>query len=665
MPAGLKKILPLLFLWVGLTHPLFAVSEGVDEVFTLSDMEETVQLNGEWHFFWEQTYHTHLISKASTPKVKVPGEWNDRGYPVIGYGLLKRTVVATGTKGRSMALYVPSVCNNYNLYINGHKVGSAGVFGTSAATAQAGYEPKVVEFTVFSDTIEIAFEVSNFFYREGGINYNLRLGLEDHIEKKYRTQLMIQSFSSGALFIMALYFLCIFMIRKGAESVPLYFGLLCLFSCLRIFSTETILWHQFNIPISWEFLIKVEIVSIMLMPTFGILYLTALVEEQRFKWLMYIFNILSLLGCCFVFFNSSYRASFIVPPFRYFVTLELLYLLFIMYRAMFVTKHPLGQLAAVGYLVIFCVGINDIVYSAGLINTFYAIPIAIFVYVIVQAIVLAKKSAMAFGEVELLTLQLGEANRNQEKIIDNRTLELNRKQKELEQYNSIKDKIFSIIGHDLRAPIATLSSVLTLAEHADDSTMNELKSYFKGIKRNVDNLNLTIENLLVWSQSQINGVKLNRQKVNLNAEVGSVIELFGLVALQKEIVLMHQLQSQYDLYVDPAHLNLILRNVLSNSLKFTNIGGSVVISASKPTLKTVKICITDNGIGIQSERVSQVFNPVAHSTTYGTLNEKGTGLGLKLCKEYAEANGGSITIESTMGVGTKVCIILPVDSSAT
>jgi signal transduction histidine kinase len=469
---------------------------------------------------------------------------------------------------------------------------------------------------------------------------------------------MIQSFSSGALFIMALYFLCIFFIRKR-EYVPLYFGLLCLVSCLRIFSTETILWQQFNIPISWDCLIRVEIISIMLMPTFGILYLSSLVEEKKLRSLTYMVNTVSVLGCCFVLFNDTYTASFIVPPFRYFVTLQLIFILLIMYRAVFVTKHSLGRLAACGYLIIFVVGLNDILYSAGLTNTFYAISIAIFVYVIIQAIVLAKKSGLAFSEVELLTLQLSEMNRNQEKVIDNRTLELNAKTKELEQYNSIKDKIFAIIGHDLRAPIATLSSVLTLAEQADDTTITELRTYFKGIKRNVDNLNLTIENLLVWSQSQINGVKLNKQKVNLNNEVDNVIAVYGLLALQKEIVLMHKLQAQYVLDVDPAHLNLIIRNVISNSLKFTNVGGAIVISASQPTPETVQICIKDNGIGIQPERIEQMMNPASHYTTYGTLNEKGTGLGLMLCKEYAEANGGYITIESAAGLGTKVCIILP------
>jgi two-component system, sensor histidine kinase ChiS len=627
--------------------------------YNLSDIKGGINLNRNWKFYWNTTLSEITTGGQKTSvEAFVPGEWNDLGNPGQGYGVYITNLVVHGAKGKRFGVYIPSVSNNYNFYVDGKKVSSAGVFSTIPEDAQPEYEPKIVEFLAASDTIQLAFEISNFFYREGGINYNVRFGEEGQIENFNRRNIIIQSFSAGALFIMAIYFLFIYFIRKR-EKIPLYFGVLCMVASIRIVSTEMILWRQFEVPLTWEALIKVEILSIMLIPTFGALYLLALVEEFKYRWIMYIFNGVTAILGCFVVFGSPLTASLVVPPFRYFAGIQLVFLLWMMFRAVFQRKHALGQLAAMGYIIIFTAGFNDILYSANLVQTAFVLPIAIFVYVIVQAIVLAKKSALAFDEVELLTLKLGEVNRNQEHIIEQRTIELNKKTKQLEQYNSIKDKIFSIIGHDLRAPIATLSSVLTLAEQADDHTLTELRSYFKGIKRSVDNLNLTIENLLVWSQSQINGVKLNKQKINLNNEVDNVIALFGLIALQKEIVLMHQINSHYTVVADPAHLNLILRNVVSNSLKFTNRGGAIVITASKPEPNLVKICIKDNGIGIQAEKVAQVLNPTSHFTTYGTLNEKGTGLGLMLCKEYTEANGGRITIESASGVGTKVCISLP------
>ena len=126
---------------------------------------------------------------------------------------------------------------------------------------------------------------------------------------------------------------------------------------------------------------------------------------------------------------------------------------------------------------------------------------------------------------------------------------------------------------------------------------------------------------------------------------------------------MHRLDGQYTVSVDPAHLNLILRNVISNSLKFTNIGGSIVVSVSRPDPSSVKICITDNGIGIQPERIEQLLNPVVHYTTSGTLNEKGTGLGLVIARGLVEAHGGTITVESAPGSGTTFTVALPISAN--
>jgi signal transduction histidine kinase len=450
---------------------------------------------------------------------------------------------------------------------------------------------------------------------------------------------------------MFFYFMGYYVIRR-IDPTALYFSLLCLTAALRVVSTQQILIRQFDLPISWTWLFKLELISITLIPMFGALYLFSLLNEKRYRKILHIFNGITIVISCYFLFTNVYWGSKIVPAFTYYALLEMVLLLMVVVKSMILRTHPLAQLASVGYFFVFAFGLNDILYSLSYINTFYAMPIAIFIYVFVQAIVLAKKYNNAFKEVEDLSGELQRVNKNQEAIIENRTAEL-------QGYNNIKDKIFSIISHDLRAAIASLSSVLSLAEDADDKTVLELRGYFKGIKRNVDNLNLTIDNMLVWSQSQINGIQTKPETINLNEEIDRSISLYSLVALQKEITLMHTLTEPFKVKVDPAHLSLILRNTISNSLKFTNIGGSIILSATRPSPNMVKICIADDGIGIHPDRIAELFNPQQHYSTYGTQNEKGTGLGLMLCKEYAEQNGGSITIESTEGKGTKVCVFLP------
>lgn len=641
-------LLCVLYSVLGWSHP---IRQEVLNV-TPETLQKVTKLDGSWDFYWNATYAGYQQREDSfhAEQIVVPGAWSMLHHPEFGYGLY--VIRVTGYKKHApLGLEVPSICNAFNLYVDGKLLCKGGIFGITQEQSKPDYVPQLVTFTPQSDTLEIAFEIANFYYREGGLNYSVAMAEVAPIILDFHRQIIIEAFITGALLLMFFYFMGYYVIRR-VDPTALYFSLLCLTAALRIISTQQILIRQFNVPISWTWLFKTELISMTLIPMFGALYLFSMLNEIRFRKTLRIFNVITVLLACYFLFSNVYWGSKVVPAFTYYALVEMVLLLLVVMRSMFLDNHPLARLAGIGYFFVFVFGLNDILYSLGIINTFYVMPIAIFIYVFIQAIILAKKYNNAFTEVEDLSGELQLVNKNQEAIIFHRTAEL-------EGYNKIKDKIFSIISHDLRAPIATLSSVLSLAEEADDKTVLELRGYFKGIKRNVDNLNLTLDNMLVWSQGQINGVELKPETINLVEEVERCVSLYSLVALQKEITLMHTISEPYKIKVDPAHLSLILRNTISNSLKFTNLGGSIIISASSPSPDKVKICITDNGIGIHADKIDTLFNPQLHYSTYGTQNEKGTGLGLMLCKEYAEQNGGAITIESAEGQGTKVCVFLP------
>jgi signal transduction histidine kinase len=621
---------------------------------THDELEDGIRLDGDWRFYWQTTFRDYNDSSSRVAQyVQVPGNWGMLSYPRKGYGLYTLHLVSPNIKGKELAIDIGPITTAYRVYIDGELKDTVGIFSVNESESRPDYFPKMIRFIAQSDTVEFAVEVSNYFYREGGINYHVSLGYAADTEFVFHRNLIFEAFMMGTLLLMFLYFSAFYAIRTSDRTV-IYFALLCLVSAVRIVSTGQILLRQTGICIPWELLIKIEFASIIMIPMFGILYLHTLLEEKVFnKWVIGMTSISVILVLLSVGLNS-YHASFIVPPFRLYALIELFFLMVIIVRAFFFSKHPLARLAVLGYVFVFVFGLNDILYSSGFLNTQYLLPVGIIVYVLIQAVVLTRKFSSSFDEVQQLSDKLQSINRSQEHIIDQRTAEL-------QNYNTIKSKIFAIISHDLRAPIATLSSVLTLIEEADDETITELKTYFKGIKRSVDNLNLTIENLLLWSQSQINGITLNQTAVNLNKEVENVFALYSLVALQKEISLMPKLNEQYDVFADKAHLNMILRNLISNSLKFTNVGGTIFVTCSEVEDGFAKMCISDDGIGIREEKLKQMFDPTVHYTSYGTLNEKGTGLGLMLCKEYIERNGGRITIESSFGFGTKVCLWIPMN----
>ena len=270
-----------------------------------------------------------------------------------------------------------------------------------------------------------------------------------------------------------------------------------------------------------------------------------------------------------------------------------------------------------------------------------------------MAFVVTRKFSLAFVDVQDLSEELAIVNKNQEDILERRTLELNNKANELEKNNAVKDKILNIIAHDLRAPIKTLNQVLNWVEEDEELTINETKKYLKSINRNVENLNLTIENLLTWSKNELNGINSDLTSFDIRGIINQVIELCRLQIDTKEIKITNQVIDRHIVLADSNHIHLILRNLISNAIKFSNPKGTIIISAFQINSQ-LQVCVADNGIGISPEAQTKLFKLNEHFTTYGTSNEKGTGLGLLLCKDYIEQNGGKLWVESELGKGTKV-----------
>lgn len=227
----------------------------------------------------------------------------------------------------------------------------------------------------------------------------------------------------------------------------------------------------------------------------------------------------------------------------------------------------------------------------------------------------------------------------------------------LHEINHTKDKLFSIIGHDLRSPINSLKGFLDLLA-SDNVTQDEFMMFVPSFQKNIDNVHETLENLLQWSKTQMGGVQIIPQNNNLFAIIESRLSLFEASAANKNIRLVSHISQQITVFVDENHLKIILQNLLSNAIKFTPTNGNVTISAQIID-NLVEIAVSDTGIGMTDDQKDKLFGITSHFTTYGTNGEKGTGLGLLLCKEFVEKNGGKIWIESTLNEGTTFKFTLP------
>lgn len=622
-------------------------------------LDKVVELNTHWRFYWQKMYPDYQDDTSIVgTDILAPRSWTTVNYPASGYGLFVLKVVMPHSSGNPVAVKIPSVTTSFNFYVDGVKLAHAGVVGRSDETTVSEYNPQVVVFTPQKDTMEFAFEVANYNYRVAGIDYLIAVGTFNKVNNTFNVFLYFAAFVSGALLLMFFYFIGFYFARRR-DLTALYFSLLCFFSALRIMSTDGILIRQLMLPVSWQWLVNIELISIVLIPVFGGLYLFALMGQTRFKIVLYAFNTISGLLTLYILVMDTYYDSLMVPPFLYYVFIQMSFIFFISIYTLFEKRTQLALYATMAYLIVFIAGVNDILYSKLIIDTAFLLPYAILFYVALQAVSMSRYIAFSFNKVEELSNELVSANKNQEQIIAARTAELHQQSVDLQKYNEVKDKIMSIIAHDLRSPIASLSSVITLAEIGDADDLETIRSFFNSVKPHIDNLNLTIDNLFVWAHNQINSNTLNATNLPLNSAIARVKPLYELVAKQKEVTLVNLAKEPIVVRADGSHLELVLRNLISNALKFSNKGGRVEISSKILENKMVEVAIKDNGVGISEENINRIFDTKTHYTTYGTSNEKGTGLGLRLCKEYVEFNGGTIAIESELGSGTTVRFTLP------
>ena len=228
------------------------------------------------------------------------------------------------------------------------------------------------------------------------------------------------------------------------------------------------------------------------------------------------------------------------------------------------------------------------------------------------------------------------------------------KARELEVANDTKNKLFSILAHDLRSPLASIQNYLEiLSQFKLDE--GERTSMQKELLNSTQHTQQMLSNLLSWSKSQMDGVKVDIVKLNLKDALKSTLEIHQAIAAEKGIHLINRLRDEVFICADADMLQLIVRNLINNAIKFTAPGGEIIVSNDVPGDKC-RIIIKDNGAGIPVEKQGSIFT-LKVSSTYGTKNEKGVGLGLVLCREFTELQNGQIMFESMQGVGTTFYVI--------
>ncbi len=245
-------------------------------------------------------------------------------------------------------------------------------------------------------------------------------------------------------------------------------------------------------------------------------------------------------------------------------------------------------------------------------------------------------------------------------ILEERRKLLEQQSTELKNLNHIKDRFFSIISHDLRGPISSLGGISFMIkesiENDNRALLQEIADY---IDQTVVSLSGLLENLLNWALSQQGQLPFHIEKIDTKTLIREVVKLFTTISISKHIRI--KLTTKDNLYIkaDNNSIMTIIRNLLSNAFKFTNMGGVIHISTKRNKNGVIEIMISDNGIGIPTDKLSWLFQLREAKSTRGTEKEKGIGLGLTLVHEFVKLNKGEIKVQSVVGKGTTFTLLLP------
>ncbi|MDQ7816643.1 MAG: PAS domain-containing sensor histidine kinase [Melioribacteraceae bacterium] len=258
-----------------------------------------------------------------------------------------------------------------------------------------------------------------------------------------------------------------------------------------------------------------------------------------------------------------------------------------------------------------------------------------------------------------------EIKKNEERLrllvekFENLNIQLKKSEQELKELNAAKDRFFSIVAHDLRSPFSSLLSFSEfLVEDIDELPKEEIKSFAEKINESSKTVFSLLENLLQWSRIQTGKIPYEPITFNIYHKINQIINLLKNNAESKKINVVNDVTSSAIVFADEDMIFSVIQNLLSNAIKFTKESGSIIFRSNSKE-NDVEISITDNGVGIKEVDMRKLFRMDSHHTTYGTKDEKGSGLGLLLCREMVERNRGKIWVTSKVGEGTTFTFTVP------
>ncbi len=646
-----------------------------------SDDEFSVRLNGNWEFYWGKMLHPYDFAHDKKPEpdfyAKVPSYWTSyRNKSVVtrkmGFATYRLTVLLPAGMNKPMAFDMPVFDSSYDLYVNGEHLGSNGVAGKTIGESVPGYKRNFLRLDPVSDSVNIIINVSNFHHRRGGFWLPVRFGTYDKVRKMTSAEWAGEWATISLLLGFSLLFL-FFYLTYPKDRLMGFFSLATIGLAIRPLFTSHFLIHDLT-SVSWVWIIRFEYLVLYFIITAWVWYIAHLYPGRYVRKTSWIMTIMFLVLTLLTLFLPVRTFSYFTFPCFAAILMLISHALYRSIRGMTMKKN-VDYFYFFAFVLLSTGAIHDMSVSLGRseYTSGYKFTFILVIFVFIQASLLLYKWVKAFYEKEKLHNDLEYLNRNLELLVEERTREIQSRQGEIENQNrrialqnrqmaetiKLKNKIFSVIAHDLRSPVVNILYMLNLLK--EDENRDKYDIYANASIQYAQQVITLLENMLVWGRGQEDKIKYSPGMHDLTDVILTNLSIFKEPADKKDISVNFTQVGKSTAFFDKDLLDIIIRNLLSNAIKYTPRGGriSILMKDRSQTGDGFSIKVCDNGIGIPPIKQKYLFTMSEMESTPGTENEKGTGIGLKLCHELVKLNKGTISIESKEGEGTCFTIFLP------
>lgn len=658
------------------------VSKGVLDLRHIEQGDEfSVKMNGEWEFYFNRFITSSPSGGSDSLKPdcygSVPAFWSDyriggQKLPGFGYASYRAIVLLPSGYRDRLGIDMPVFDSSFEISINGVTAARNGTPGRTSAESIPAYEPLFFSYAPRSDTLDIIIRVSNFEHRRGGFWMPLKIGTFHTIQSDFTNQWFASISVTGMLFASFLFFFIFYLLDRRNTKL-LMFSLLTLGLALRPFLSAPYLISILDVQ-NWYMIVRGEYLILFLMIISGSWLTYFIYPTSGFRTVALATGVVSLICIVLVISAPVYIFAYSVFIVQLLAITIIIYALVMSLRGMLKGKW----VDTVYFAAIVAMGIGivaDILLANGLEEKqqVYILSFLMMVFVFLQATLLIRDWVKSAKERENLAHQLEELNRNLETRVDARTRELREKSEELNARNKqialqnkklsetvqLKNKIFSVISHDLRSPVVNILYTLNMLREEEYKDKTDALAA-SGIQYSQMVINL-LENMLVWGRGQEDMIRYAPAANDLADIILTNMSILKESADRKEIALNFTQVGRSTGWFDRDLMDIVVRNLLSNAIKYTYHGGRVTIHLKEREENheglIIKVC--DNGIGMSEELQKKLFTGAYVPTTFGTDQEKGTGLGLKLVHELVTISRGTISVESTPGSGSCFTVSLP------